>query len=131
NTSLLIDIDIQQGFKVNYIPIQRTEKGAALATGKRADEILSGFYERSSKIVEEGFIEKEYQKFADKNIKNYIRKLAGYGKWKLRFDNHIFKGALSKNAYSKQEQLALRNYIECEAHRELLLEGLKRGISSE
>src|SRR5699024_5205852 len=121
----LIDFDVQQDLKINYIPIYRTDKGIALAKGKKANRIINGFYERSSKIMEEGFIEREYQKFANKNIKKYIQRFARFGKWKSRFDNRLFKGALSEKAYSKRELLAIRNYIECEAHRELLLKSLK------
>jgi len=131
NTSLLIDVQIKHEININYIPIFRTKKGVALATENKADEILNSFYKRSLNITEKGFIEKEYQKFAKNYLKNYMRKLAGFGKWKSRIDNRIFKGTLSKRAYSEQERLAIRNYIECESHRELLLEGLKRGNSSE
>src|SRR5699024_7709911 len=87
--------------------------------------ILKNLYIRSEKIKEDEFINTEYQKFAEKSIANYTRKLAGFGRWKSRFDRRIFKNRLSKHHYSKQDLLAIQNYIECEAHRELLIKGIK------
>mgnify|MGYP001228264018 CR=1 FL=1 len=40
-------------------------------------------------------------------------------------DRYFLKGFLVKRRYNKKKLLALQNYIECEAHRELVLAGLK------
>lgn len=128
NTSLLIEANFNEKMDVNYIPVMRTPEGVKLAEGNKAEEILNGFNKRTNEIKEDGFIEREYQKFSQDNINNYKRKLAGFGKWKSRFDRRIFKNRLIEKYYSKQDLLALQNFIECEAHRELILEGIKTQI---
>lgn len=128
-TSLLVKIG--EDFKIEYIPLVKHGNGVRLAEGDKANEILDGFKKRSEEIKQEGFIEAEYAKFARTMLDHYlfafsgtrrsfcfrsINKLSGYrySKW------------LMKRKYKKQTLLAIRNYVECEAHRELLLEGLKK-----
>ena len=55
----------------------------------------------------------------------YVQKFSGIGKWLSRFDRIILKGMLAKRKYNKKQLLAIQNAIECEAHRELVLTGLK------
>jgi hypothetical protein len=76
--------------------------------------------------LKSGFIERKYQELAKKNIENYFRKFRRFGKWLSRLDRYLFKGYLVKNKYKKKDLLAIQNYIKCEAHRELVLAGLKR-----
>lgn len=130
NTSLLIKINISNKFSVDYIPIVRTDVGVTLATGQDAEDILNGFTKRSKEIMREGFIERRYQIFAEENIQSYLRTLSGYGKWLSRIDRRIFKGSLIKRMYNQKRLLAIQNYVECEAHRELMLQGIKGEIRS-
>lgn len=130
NTSLLVQVDISNELNVSFVPIMRTDKGVKLATDEEADEIMNDFYNRSKQILQKGFIEKEYKKYANEYLTKYLKKLAGFGKWKTRMDRRLFGNALSKRKYKKQNLLAIRNYIECEAHRELLLKGLEGEVDS-
>lgn len=125
NNSILVDIKIEKGFKVDYIPIVATGKGIRLAKDNKKKEILHSFHERSAKIRDKDFIEKNYEEFAKENIDNYIRKFLDFGKWKSRIDRKILKGYLLNKKINKEYLLAVENYIECEAHRELLLKGIK------
>ncbi|MBD8591097.1 CapA family protein [Peribacillus simplex] len=125
NSSLLIKLYIHNGIKIDYIPIVKKDSGVRLATGQMAKDILSEFQERSKEILQDGFIEKKYQEFANQNIQSYRRKFSGFGKWLTRIDVYLFKGTLAKLKYNKKQLLAIQNAIECEAHRELLLAGLK------
>ena len=125
NNSILVDIKIENGFEVNYIPILTTEKGVRLAKDKEKKEILDNFHERSVKILDKDFIEKNYEEFAKKNIDNYIRKFLAFGKWQSRIDRKILKGYLLNKKINKEYLLAIENFIECEAHRELLIRGIK------
>ena len=86
---------------------------------------MSKFYNRSKEILLDGFIEEQYRLFAKKNIDNYLRFFSGYNKWLSRIDRYILKGFLINHIYSKEKLLAIQNYIECEAHRELILFGIK------
>lgn len=125
NTSLLINVKVSDKLDVEYIPIVRTEKGTRLANEKEKGEILNNFNSRSLEILKDDFIQKRYNKFAKESLGKYLRSLSGYGKWMSRIDRRIFKGNLAKRKYRKKELLRIRNHIECEAHRELLLKGIK------
>lgn len=131
-TSLLAKISIDDGIHIGYIPIEKVGNVIRLAKGKTAEDILFGFHKRSGEILEDGFVERQYCSFAAENYSSYIRRFAGYGKWMSRIDNRLFSGMLSRRKYNKKQLLAMQNYIECEAHRELLLTGLRiKGIQNE
>lgn len=124
-TSLLIKVILTKaGASVDYIPLIKYGNVVRLAGKKQSQEILKDFYERSMQIKESGFIEHNYYLFAEKNIYGYLRSLFGFGKWFSRVDRYLFGGRLLKVVYNKRKILAMQNYIECEAHRELLLRGL-------
>lgn len=131
NTSLIIKIVIDEQKKVEYIPIVSEGNGVRLAIKDTAQNILLGFHQRSEEILRDGFVEKQYKSFARKNKDMYLRKFAGFGKWISRIDRILLNGMLIKKRYSKRQLLALQNYIECEAHAELLLAALKGEIESE
>ena len=124
NNSLLIKVSIDNNLQIEYIPIVKEGNSIRLATGMVAEEILSGFGSRSKEILDEGFIEKNYMKFADENVKSYLAKLSGFGKWKSRIDRRLLNNMLLKQKYNSKKLLPIQNYIECEAHRELLISGL-------
>ena len=127
-TSLLVKID--DSMSISYIPLVAYENGVRLAEGTSAESILSEFKTRSIQIKQDGFLEMEYKKFARKKIYEYGLVFSG-------FTHKIFERILIKllkkkvvkylgfNTYKKHELLAIQNYVECEAHRELLLMGLK------
>lgn len=126
-TSLLIKVN--DDFSIEYIPLIKVEKGVRLATGGDAEKIISEFINRSELIKEKGFIEREYLEFAKKKLKIYMLTCFGYKhKFFYRVLNKLTGNRLNNvfvNSYKKEELLAIRNFIECEAHRELWAEGLK------
>jgi len=124
-TSLLVKININNGLKVDFIPIVKLRNAVRLAEEKPAEDILAALYKRSEKILEDGFIKQRYLKFALENNLPYLRHFAGFGKWLTKIDIRLFNGMLVKKKYKTKQLLALQNYIECETHRELLLTGLK------
>ncbi len=125
NTSVIINLTIADMVKINYLPIIRTKNGVRMANEVETKDILTSFYTRSNKLLIPDFIEKEYRKFALKLVNNYLTKFAGFGKTLRRIDKYLLRGKLLKLKYPKKRKLALRNFIECESHRELLLTGLK------
>lgn len=127
-TSLVIKVSINKGIHVEYIPIVKVGNGVRLAAGEEKQKILEAFNKCSKDILIEGFVEKQYEEFAQKNIGNYLRHFSGFGKWISRIDRYLLKGLLIKNKYDKKRILAIQNYIECEAHRELVLAGLKVSV---
>lgn len=69
---------------------------------------------------------KKYETFSKNNIDSYIRSFWSFGKWLSRIDCYLLKGKLLKHKYDKNKLLAMQNFIECEAHRELLLKGINK-----
>lgn len=130
-TSLVLNVNIKNELKVDFIPIIKKNNVIQLAGVEEQMEILSLFHERSEEIMQPGFIEKEYNKFAKESTGHYLRTLSGMGKWISRLDRLVFKGNLLKNKYDRKQLLSIQNYIECEAHRELILTALKGEIYSE
>lgn len=126
NNGLLIKITLDDGkIDTEYIPIVATRRGIRLANEKEADKILEGFIRRSEEILQEGFVDEKYKEYAKLKIYNYLRYFMGFGKWKSRLDRKILNGYLVKRRINEQYLLALENFIACEAHRELLLKGIK------
>lgn len=125
-TSLLIKIEIKNGFNIEYVPIVKKGNAVRLAKEEVAKEILEAFHKRSEEILQEGFIKQQYQKFSEEYIKMYLRDFAGFGKWLSRIDRHLLGESLLKIKYNKKKLLSIQNYIECEAHRELFLTGLMK-----
>ncbi|SDX65806.1 CapA family protein [Paenibacillus sp. CF384] len=124
-SSLLIKIHIGERLEVNYVPVVKQKHVIRAAQGSEVDNILNGFYSRSEEISQEGFVERRYQEFAHTNTEAYLKAFSGLGKWMSRIDRKLLNGRLLKQRYSKPNLLAMQNFIECEAHRELLLAGLK------
>jgi poly-gamma-glutamate synthesis protein (capsule biosynthesis protein) len=123
-TSLLIRVNINKDIHVDYIPIKKEGNGVRLAEGQVAENILESFQQRSREILQPSFVEQQYQKFAQENIDSYLRRFSGFGKWLSRIDRYLLKGILLKKKYNKKQLLAIQNFIECEAHRELVIKGI-------
>ena len=126
-TSLLIKL--KEDFSLDFLPLVKVNNGVCLAEGECSEKILSAFHERGKQIKKEGFVENQYNKFAQKMLKEYMLTCFGYNhKLFCRFVNKLSGYRLSNfftNSYKRSELLAIRNFIECEAHRELWIEGLK------
>lgn len=120
-TSLLVKIDDEMN--VSYLPLEMYENGVRLANHEKSKQILSDFYERSLKIKDEDFLNDEYKKFAEKMIGRYLLTGRLFYKVLNRLSGNRFSKIFA-NIYSKQQLLALRNFIECEAHRELWINGI-------
>lgn len=134
-TSLLIEININNGrMDINYIPV-RMEKGVLkLAEGEDKIGILRSFYMRSEEILEAGYIEKKYLEFAKAMQWEYFSGFLG------KFRKNIFFRLLNKlsgykfapwylnKQYGDLQRLQIQNYIECEAHRELMIAGIRNKV---
>ncbi|EQB22830.1 hypothetical protein UNSWDHB_528 [Dehalobacter sp. UNSWDHB] len=123
-TSLLIKININGGIHINYVPIVKKGNGVCVAEGQVAENILTSFRQRSFEILHKGFIEKEYLQFAKENIQSYLRRFSGFNKWLSWIDLRLLGGRLLKMKYDSKQLQAIKNYIICEAHRELVVAGL-------
>ncbi len=122
STSLLIEID--SDFNIHYIPLEK--KGCSVAVAKEnGAQILDDFYTRSDQIKDPHFIISEYVRYAEYVSTDYLLKIGGIKRGfltkvmdKLTF--HKFTKFRLKKRFGKQELLLMKNYFECEAHRELI-----------
>lgn len=127
NTSLLLEVKLNDELKVNFIPICKNKNGVRLANEKETELIMTQFYKRSSDILCKNFVQDNYSKFAESmSIEYYYRVSGKISKFlPLRIINKVTNYALLKLLYSSNERTVLENCLECEAHRELFSQFLK------
>ena len=129
-TGLLTSVDTDT-FVCEQIPVVKVDAKVRIANEQQREEILTKFIERSNQIRQPGFVSTEYNKFADEKIEGYLLSMCGIGARNVFFriinklSKHKYQKVFLKKKYGKNQCLALQNYIECEAHEELLIEGLK------
>ena len=130
-TGLLIGLN--ENFEVLYYPIVKAKNTVRLADEGKSKEILEAFYERSEAIKSLEFVEKEYSKFADSFCNTYLGAFLGKKTILSRILNKLTRGrmfkAMLRNKYSKINMVQIANYVECEAHRELMLKGLSNSYN--
>ncbi len=101
-TSLIVEVEFNtENAKINYIPIIKTGNTIQLANKSKSDEILNQFTARSEEIKKPHIIYNKYLEEAKKSIYWYL------------------------SVFETQNILAIRNYLDCEAHRELISFALK------
>lgn len=125
-TGLLVEVDFDDGVCVRYHPIVKDGASVRLANAAEAQEIMKGFQERSERIKVPGFVEEEYRRYARSCLNGYLLGIMpGARSLPFRVLNRLCGGNLAEKLYGRQALLALQNYVECEAHNELLTEGIK------
>jgi hypothetical protein len=124
-TSLLVNLRASGRLEAEYIPIAKHGNGVRLAEGQEAEDIMLAFRQRSNEIAKEGFVENRYAEFAKESMQSYLRNLSGFGRFMSWIDRRLMSGALVKAKYKSNQLMTVQNYIECEAHRELILAGLE------
>lgn len=126
-TSLLIRLD--EKFEVSYIPLIKLNHVVRIANEEKKTEILDGFYKRNQEIKQEGFVEERYKQFAKEMFITQFLPFAGRESFLFRTVNKVCFNKLRetklKRRYKKKNLVIVRNFVECEAHRELLLKGLE------
>lgn len=127
-TGMLVKLD--DGLQVSYIPLVKQENTVRLATGKAAEEILEGLELRSRQMQDPAFLQEQYRAFAREKVDSYLLAFSGLQKGIVfRLLNKLTRGKYAKlrmrRQYNRKDLLTIRNYVECECHAELLLEGLK------
>lgn len=127
-TGLLIEID--SNLQIKYIPVIKNGFSVQMADEKHGKSILDDFNSRSNQILEEGIIQRKYADFAQEMLRHYYSNSLGRigSNIFFRIINKLLKAAFFRWNYNEKYNLALLNSIECEAHRELFAEGLKRTI---
>ena len=126
-TSLLVGID--EDLSIRYYPLMKSGSGVRLAPPEKAQEIMTAFERRGEEILEQGFIQKNYAAFARDTIDMYLTKFGGRRSLLYRAFNKLTGYRLNRlviRRYDKTQTVCLQNYFDCEAHRELITEGLRQ-----
>lgn len=130
NTGLLVQVE--GDFEVTYIPLVKNGSAVALANQEQKKQILDDFYSRSQQIQIPGFIEENYAAFADSMTERYLLALGAVPNrsFMWRVMNRLTGGRWQKwylsRKYTAHQKVVIENFIDCEAHRELLLRGIKK-----
>ena len=129
-TSLLILLS--SDFEVKYVPLKKTGNVVRLAKGAEAENILEQFNLRSEEILDSDKVYQHYSVLADQYKNHYLFSIMKIKRGLLyRIINKLTKGSIEKNiinkAFNSMYRYELENYVDCEAHRELLLNILKKG----
>lgn len=131
-TSLLVLLG--DDFKISYIPLCKNGNAVRMAQGETAKKILELYYARSEQIRDKAFVEAEYVKYAQSMRNGYLATLTLKGRRLVfRSLNKLTHGKWLFGLFDRLPQkykLVLLNYLECEAHRELLIQGLKGSTHS-
>ena len=123
--SLVIAIDIDQGgIHINEIPVTRTEVGITLAPEEHAHLVIQKYNQLSEDIKNPHFVYESYRHFADEHINRYLREFLGRS-WVVKALNLLCNRKLVRLLLGKTSYLAIQNYLSCEAHHELFLQGIK------
>ena len=131
NNGLLIEWEVDcENSKTDYIPFNSGSDGIFESDREESATILKAFSARSDEICDPSFVKLNYQKFAQAFFSNYVSAIFGYSKWERRWDRYVFKGKIFEKKINKARALVLLNFVDCEAHRELITEGLKQYIDS-
>ena len=130
-TGLLLSVEIGSTSKLTYLPIRKNAGAVGLAEPEDAAEILKAFRCRSEQLNRDGFVKAEYSSFADEMLWHYLAAFSGKTlrrpvfRMVNRLSGYRFAKWYLQRKYPPAVRLSLINIVECEAHRELLLEGLK------
>lgn len=127
-TSVLVSVDTNTK-KIEYIPLRKNGKGVRLAVEDDATKILTEMMQRSEEIKKEDFIEKQYRAFALQIRELYLKTGDPIAtSFAFRVVNKLLRHKLMPwylDRKLKKNRQFLINFVECEAHREVYMNGIK------
>lgn len=127
-TSVLVSVDTNTK-KIEYIPIRKNGKGVRLAVENDATKILTEMMQRSEEIKKEDFVEKKYRVFAFQIRELYLKTGDPIAtSFAFRVVNKLLRHKLMPwylDRKLKKNRQFLINFVECEAHREVYMNGIK------
>lgn len=125
-TSLLIKVVLSEDPIVSYLPLRKHGAQVILATGRDAEEIVGDFRKRSHEITVPGFVESKYADFSVQSLDGYLNTYApGSHTLAGRIVGKLTRQKMSRMLTNRRQMLAELNYLDCEAHRELFVEGIR------
>ncbi len=125
--SLLCKLTFQkENKKIEYIPIQLENGKCGISAS--FSKIMEDFFFRSKEIENDFFVEEKYKSFAKENLVLYLRLIKG-NSLICKIISKISSKAYLRFFGKSRNLLCIRNFVETEAHRELLLTGIKDEIA--
>lgn len=128
-TGLLVQVN--NDLSVSYIPIVKRNEVVRMATGDEAARIMTGFEERSQEIQTPGVVTQRYAEFAKAMRDSYLMNISGQKSILFRILNKLSGHQLAiwglRHRYPPPALASIENYLDCEAHRELFLCGIRGG----
>lgn len=127
-TSVLVSVETNTK-KIEYIPLRKNGKGVRLAVENDATKILTEMMQRSEEIKKEDFVEKKYRAFALQIRELYLKTGDPIAtSFAFRVLNKLLRHKLMPwylDRKLKKNRQFLINFVECEAHREVYMKGIK------
>lgn len=127
-TSVLVSVETNTK-KIEYIPLRKNGKGVRLAVENDATKILTEMMQRSEEIKKEDFVEKKYRAFALQIRELYLKTGDPIAtSFAFRVLNKLLRHKLMPwylDRKLKKNRKFLINFVECEAHREVYMKGIK------
>ncbi|MBD5467253.1 MAG: CapA family protein [Lachnospiraceae bacterium] len=124
NTGLMITAN-PRSKAIRFYPVLRKNNTVRIASETLSKKVLREFEKRSGEIKKEEFVAKRYEKLAQETLLSY--KLLSLGKiTKILRKLHMLK--LLDKIYDRETKLAFMNMLNCEAHHDLYIEGLKQEL---
>lgn len=136
-TGLLIEVVLKKEAErtnaaIKYIPLRKNHEKVRMAEGSDAEQIKRKFKSRSDEIKDPAKVQEEYDLFARTMLHDYLFNISGKKSLLFRALNKASGYKLTEKVIRNQFDLntkeALLDYIDCEAHRELLSQGLRRNL---
>jgi len=125
--SMLLKISVEDKLFAEMIPIRRMDGKVRLLTDEETEIFNKTVLKLNEDITRDGFVKENYRALALQAIAPYLYQFAGWPLWAIRMDK-LFGRKLIKNSFQRNERrlLFLQNVLQCDAHREVVLEGLKQ-----
>ena len=130
-TSLLVECDVTEtGAEVRYYPLRKQGNTTSLAEAEDAEQIMNGFYTRSQELLSDETWHERYREFALKSYEQLMFRINGKLNRSVfyRGMNRLFGDRWAKwylrTCYDRQAKIVLRNTVESESWRELLIEAI-------
>lgn len=124
NSSLLIKVSFDNKISIDYLPIIRKNIGISIPEQDEYAKILEDFQKRSDEIKDDKFLNDKYNDFSKTTIDEYLISMHGQNLF-FKILLKLTKNKILNLIYSKKKLAIIQNFIECEAHRELFINGLK------
>ncbi len=124
-TAILLEIDVNNNFEINIIPVLKKQECVRIADSINAKEILSSIEIRKLEIQNSNKLEELFNKLCLDKKKEYYNVLLCYNKT-LKILNKLSIGYLYKCMFNQFNCMRIQNVMESNALYEVMLGVLKR-----